>query len=60
MSPQRPSAVSRALFLGLKVVVVAPAAAVREQLAPAELLVEVETRHVAGADALVSLLGAGV
>ena len=50
------SAVGGALVLRLEVVGVAAAAAVREELAAAAQLVEVEAGHVAGADALVLLL----
>ena len=53
-------AVGDALVLRLEVVGVAAAAAVREELAAAAQLVEVEAGHVAGADALVLLLRTSV
>ena len=54
------SAVRDALVLLREVVGVAAAAAVREKLAAAAQLVEVEAGHVAGADALVLLLRTSV
>ena len=57
---KRPAAVRHALLLGLEVVVVSSAPAVREELAAAEDLVEVETGNVAGTDAFVFGLGTGV
>ena len=54
------SAVRDALVLLREVVGVAAAAAVREELAAAAQLVEVEAGHVAGADALVLLLRTSV
>ena len=58
--PERPPAVGHALLGAAEVVGVASAAAVCEQLAATELLVEVEARHVARADAGVLHLGARV
>ena len=54
------AAVRDALVLRLEVVGVSAAAAVGEELAAAAPLVEVEAGNVAGADALVLLLGARV
>ena len=54
------SAVRDALVLLREVVGVAATAVVREELAAAAQLVEVEAGHVAGADALVLLLRTSV
>ena len=54
------AAVRNALVDGLEVVAVAAAASVREELAAAELFVEIEPRHISRTNSFVPFLRTGV